>query len=157
MGNLVYRCFMLYCKNCDIEFPGDQEQKFCNQCGGPVETSFGGPITSASDSDISVGEPGSLDSISGGFGPSSGNTTSGPSNVDIGDKVTNVYNSVSSQDYCAYGGERVYQDKAFRCPECGRDPICTDHFDKNLRLCPFCVESRTTASVSYTHLRAHET
>ena len=64
-------------------------------------------------------------------------------NLEIGDRVTNVYNNASSQDYCAYGGERVYQDKSFRCPECGRDPICTDHFDKTLRLCSFCVESRT--------------
>ena len=64
-------------------------------------------------------------------------------NLEIGDRVTKVYNNASSQDYCADGGERVYQDKSFRCPECGRDPICTDHFDKTLRLCSFCVESRT--------------
>ena len=93
----------------------------------------------------SVSQPLGNDTINPQIARQADLSTPSAANVEIGDRVTNVYNNVSSQDYCAYGGERVYQDKSFRCPECGRDPICTDHFEKTLRLCSFCVESRTQA------------
>ncbi len=131
---------MFYCISCDQEFPTIQGQKFCDQCGGSIEESVGDTITPISSSDFSIEERTPFSSSEA----ITNQSTTGQQNVDIGDKVTNVYNSNSSQDYCAYGGERVNQDKAFRCPECGRDPICTDHFDQGLRLCPFCTESRTS-------------
>mgnify|MGYP001159613252 CR=1 FL=1 len=140
---------MLYCSNCDIKYPADEGQGFCDKCGGPVQPLQEQSITPTTASDIALQRttngPSGADELPVRLTDQSNTPSSTPTNVDIGDKVTNVYNSTSGQDYCAYGGERVYQDKSFRCPECGRDPICTDHFDKNLRLCPFCVESRTTA------------
>lgn len=140
---------MLYCSNCDIKYPADEGQGFCDKCGGPVQPLQEQSITPTTASDIALqrtaAAPDGADELPVRLTDQSNTPSSTPTNVDIGDKVTNVYNSTSGQDYCAYGGERVYQDKSFRCPECGRDPICTDHFDKSLRLCPFCVESRTTA------------
>ena len=139
---------MLYCNNCDISYPADDDQAFCDKCGSPVRPNEEQSITKSQISDVALEQPTTTASNGDGsrfqFRNRPDTHSSSQSNVDIGDKVTNVYNSTVAQDYCAYGGERVYQDKSFRCPECGRDPICTDHFDKGLRLCPFCLESRTS-------------
>jgi len=138
---------MLYCSNCDIKYQSDQAQKFCDKCGGPVQMIEDRSISSVTPTHAtgmeSVTSPTDNDTVELKMPRQTDPSPPSATNLEIGDRVTNVYNNASSQDYCAYGGERVYQDKSFRCPECGRDPICTDHFDKTLRLCSFCVESRT--------------
>ena len=124
---------MLYCSNCDIKYPADDGQAFCDKCGGPVQPLQEQSIAPAPISDVSLERSTAVqsgaDELPMRVTDQSNTQSSSPTNLDIGDKVTNVYNGVTSQDYCIYGGERVYQDKSFRCPECGRDPICTDNFD----------------------------
>jgi len=151
---------MAFCSHCQREFETVAGQSFCDECGGQLSTNTGKTDVSSNE-DIAVQstiDQGSSPPIgpsdqlmqhlpSTDIDPSDGRIQQVASSqkVDIGDKVTNVYNQITPQDYCAYGGEKVQPDYSFRCPTCGREPLCVDHYDKVRRICAFCLKTQLTS------------
>jgi len=160
---------MSFCTHCHREFQTTADQHFCDECGNPFSQN-----ESASPVVVSEGLPRQTGTTSnqaavpilGGQADSTSINDSdlyfqqaNPSQqVDIGDKVTNVYNQIKTDEYCAYGGEKVSLEHSYRCPHCGRGPLCVDHFDRGLRTCAHCLDVQSgTCSVCNERIPIQET
>ena len=130
---------MIHCGSCEAQYHVNDDHKFCSECGSSVRTIQSKPFSppvhildmqSRISDLITYKRPGLTSELTG--------RAEGLTEVDIGDRITNVYYSINGPVYCAYGGERLGQEECFRCPGCNKDPICVDHFDNELRLCQSC-------------------
>ncbi|HJN88321.1 MAG TPA: hypothetical protein QGI03_14440 [Dehalococcoidia bacterium] len=146
---------MAQCPHCQTEYNPEPGQGFCGDCGKPLDQGLAVAEPASDD-----GEPETPAPVSGA-GPAS----SGPGNV----KVQGVgEGNVAGRDviiqqqmrlmYCAFGGEQVYEDRNFRCPNCGLTPLCAQHYDQDLRKCAKCTEGRKVlCSLCHDRLPASQT
>ena len=145
-----------FCIQCQREFETTADQLFCDECGCPIsqpeiasdtpagsdiaqrpnQTPFQQPPSLSTDSEFPKAVGDSVPNLQ---------QQSTSQQVDIGDKVTNIYNQTTPEEYCAYGGEKVSLDHSYRCPNCGRGPLCVEHFDKALRQCSYCLDVQSSS------------
>jgi hypothetical protein len=95
------------------------------------------PVQSAQSVPVSTAE---------GSGTSKTNVV-GEGNI-TGDRVTVINNygpQVTTEQWCEVGNDRMELGvESFRCPKCGKNPICTDHFNVEKSQCHLCVKSAET-------------
>lgn len=142
---------MSFCDHCHREFETTAGQDFCDECGTPLSqtgpASYTPGITELPQQ-LNINEH---QATTPALGNQPDDTSprdtdldfqqASPSQqVDIGDKVTNVYNQIKPEEYCAYGGEKVSLEHSYRCPHCGRGPLCVEHYDRGLRACAYCLD-----------------
>ena len=137
---------MAQCPHCGWEYTPVPDEKFCDNCTGALEETpaAAGPTPGAGAPVAIEPVPGSsagMENRADLAGDAMEQREREPASrhYEIGDKTTTVYQRDVAQDYCTYGGERVYQDRSFRCPNCGREPLCVQHYDQSLRKCAFCT------------------
>ena len=118
------------CPQCNNEYT--PPQNFCTVCGSDLVQTPTAKITLPTSAE--------------------GPTTAGPGKGGLSidersyqaEKIEIVQQG-SGQDFCAYGGERVYEDRSYRCPRCGRHPLCIQHYDQTKRQCAYCLEEQSVA------------
>ena len=144
-----------FCTQCQREFETTADQRFCDECGSPISQpeissdTPGGPGIAQNPNQIPSGKQPSLSTDPNLPEPLADSVPnfqqqSSSQHVDIGDKVTNIYNQTVPEEYCAYGGEKVSPNHSYRCPSCGRSPLCVEHFDKAMRQCSYCLDVQSS-------------
>ena len=125
---------MAQCPHCQLEYASSPERDFCTNCGlrlsDPPAANDLAPAAERL-------EPGQLAGVTGA---SEGNVkVQGVGEGSTAGRDVVIHQSVQLM-YCAYGGEQVYEDRNFRCPNCGMTPLCAQHYDQDLRKCARCTE-----------------
>ena len=133
---------MASCPNpeCPEEYEPSPDHLFCDRCGTPLGQSLlatqesSSPAVSAAEDPLVV-----TGSISGGSG---GGRTIGVGGGNVAGRDVIIQNTVQNV-FCLIGGEQIFGDRVFRCPDCNRSPLCDKHFDPVRALCGRCQDAKT--------------
>ena len=122
---------MASCPKCQSEYT--PPQNYCTVCGGDIDQ------TPTARMEVPVGTGQSTVSSGGARGGLSIDETTYQA-----EKIEIVQRDAGT-DFCAYGGERVVEERSFKCPNCGKHPFCVHHYNQSRRLCAECLDQQTVA------------